>query len=156
MAERRTARVQRDRRAAAAENPAYDEDAAEPEPSDLYQDEDDRADGEPAGGQGDPAPHRHRQHAGNAASSMSASDVAEAALRNLASLIGKKPEGITAVEPSDDGWLVGVEVIEDQRIPSSSDILAIYEAELAEDGSLVSYRRTRRYARGRGDMSEGR
>lgn len=81
----------------------------------------------------------------------SAGPAARAAVRQLAELTGRQPEGVTAVQPADDGWVVGVEVIEDRRIPSSADILAIYEALVTGDGDLVSYRRTRRYARGRGD-----
>jgi hypothetical protein len=62
---------------------------------------------------------------------------------------------VTAIEPLEDGWLVGVEVVEDRRIPSSADILAIYEARVGPDGDLVSYRRTKRYPRGRGDDGGG-
>jgi hypothetical protein len=58
------------------------------------------------------------------------------------------------VERTDDGWAVGVEVVEDRRIPSSTDVLAIYEAELDGLGELVSYRRLKRYSRGRGDANE--
>jgi hypothetical protein len=59
--------------------------------------------------------------------------------------------GRVGVEPTQDGWLVTVDVVEDHRIPSSTDILASYEIELGPDGELVSYRRVRRYSRGRGD-----
>ena len=76
---------------------------------------------------------------------------AQAGLRSLRELTGKRPEGVTAVERTDDGWRVGVEDLEDQRVPSSADILAIYEADLDSRGELLSYRRTRRYPRGRAD-----
>ena len=62
---------------------------------------------------------------------------------------------MSGVEPSEDGWLVTVEVVEDRRIPSSTDVLATYETELDRDGELISYRRVRRYARGRGDNRDG-
>ena len=84
---------------------------------------------------------------------MPAAQAVEAGLRGLVDLIGKNPEGVTSIEPTEDGWLIGVEVIEDQRVPSSADILAVYEAELDQDGDLLSYRRTARYSRGRGDQS---
>ena len=58
---------------------------------------------------------------------------------------------MSGVEPSGDGWLVTIDVVEDHRIPSSTDVLASYEAELGPDGDLIAYRRVRRYARGRGD-----
>ena len=51
------------------------------------------------------------------------------------------------MQPTEDGWLVSVEVLEDRRVPSSGDILALYEAELDPDGSLLAYRRARRYSR---------
>ncbi len=47
-------------------------------------------------------------------------------------------------------------MIEDRRIPSSTDMLALYEVVLDMDGELLSYRRTRRYTRGAGDSSSGR
>ncbi|MBV9096107.1 MAG: gas vesicle protein [Streptosporangiaceae bacterium] len=86
---------------------------------------------------------------------MRPAQAAQVALREVTELTGKSAEGITSVEPTDGGWLVGVEVVEDRRIPSSTDILATYEAEVDTEGSLLSYRRVRRYARGRGDDGGG-
>ena len=45
-------------------------------------------------------------------------------LQQITELTGKDPEGVTGVEPSDDGWPVMVEAVEDRRIPSSTDLLA--------------------------------
>jgi hypothetical protein len=92
---------------------------------------------------------------GRRASRPPAAAVAQAAIRAIAELIGRPPEGVTALEPTEEGWHVAVEVVEDQRVPSSADILATYEAELDMEGNLLSYRRTRRYQRGRADPSEG-
>lgn len=82
---------------------------------------------------------------------LTARRAASAALRQVVELTGKDAESITEVERTDDGWTIGIEVVEDARIPSSADILATYEARIDEDGELMSYRRVRRYARGRGD-----
>jgi hypothetical protein len=82
---------------------------------------------------------------------LSAAQAAKQGLDQIAELTGKEPEGVTGVEPGEDGWIVSIEVVEDPRIPSSSDILAIYETEFDLSGELLSYRRVRRYARGRGD-----
>ncbi|OBA83316.1 hypothetical protein A9W99_08315 [Mycobacterium sp. 1164966.3] len=61
----------------------------------------------------------------------------------------RQPERITAVEPDNQGgWFVEVEVVEDRRIPSSADILALYELELDVDGALLGYGRIGRYSRG--------
>ena len=86
---------------------------------------------------------------------QSAQDVAALALRDITELTGKNPLGATSVMPTDDGWAVDVEVIEDRRVPSSTDMLALYEVVLDLDGELLSYRRTRRYSRGAGDNAGG-
>jgi Gas vesicle synthesis protein GvpO len=83
--------------------------------------------------------------------SLTAKQAAREALRQILELTGRPVEGITEVERTEDGWMVGVEVIEDRRIPSSADILAIYKTAIDAEGELMSYRRLRRYSRGRGD-----
>jgi hypothetical protein len=86
---------------------------------------------------------------------LTAAEAGRFGLRQIAELIGKQPEGVTGVEPTEDGWLVAIEVVENRRIPSTTDLLATYETEIGPDGDLVSYRRVRRYARGRGDSYGG-
>ncbi|SDK23559.1 Gas vesicle synthesis protein GvpO [Nonomuraea maritima] len=76
------------------------------------------------------------------------------ALRHITELTSRQSEGVTSVEPTEDGWLVSVEVVESRRIPSSSDMLAIYLLTIDKEGRLVSYRRTRRYRRANADFSE--
>lgn len=101
------------------------------------------------------APPRRREARNPGPRRLTAASAAENGLRQIAELTGKQPEGITGVEPGEDGWVIGVEVVEDRRVPSAADILATYEAELDTGGELVSYRRVRRYPRGRGDQGEG-
>jgi Gas vesicle synthesis protein GvpO len=82
---------------------------------------------------------------------ISAADAAREGLRQIAALTGKDVLGITSVQPTDDGWRVGVEVVEDHRIPASTDLLGLYEIDLDMTGSLLGYQRARRYQRGKGD-----
>ncbi|GAA4488221.1 hypothetical protein GCM10023094_47730 [Rhodococcus olei] len=82
---------------------------------------------------------------------ISAAEAAAVAVRHMVELTGREPIGATSVAPTDDGWLVETEVVEDRRIPTSADILALYEVELTLDGDLLAYRRTRRYPRGSSD-----
>jgi Gas vesicle synthesis protein GvpO len=86
---------------------------------------------------------------------LTAAEAAQRGLRQIAELTGKETEGVTGVEPAEDGWIVGVEVVEDRRVPSSADLLATYQTELDISGEMLSYRRVRRYPRGRGDNGEG-
>ncbi|GLW55495.1 gas vesicle protein GvpO [Kitasatospora phosalacinea] len=79
-------------------------------------------------------------------------DAAEAARRAAAqvrAMTGRSPEGVTAVERTEDGWRIGIEVVESRRIPDSTDILALYRVDLGGDGDLLAYRRESRYHRGR-------
>ncbi|WP_061290922.1 gas vesicle protein GvpO [Herbidospora cretacea] len=81
---------------------------------------------------------------------LTAVTAGEVGVKLIAGLTSKDAEGVTLVEPAKDGWVVVVEVVEDRRIPSSGDILALYEADLDADGNLLSYRRKARYRRGSG------
>jgi len=86
---------------------------------------------------------------------LSAAEAGREGLRQVTELTGKDPEGVSGVQRSQDGWLVTVDVVEDRRIPSSTDILSTYETEIDDDGELLSYRRVRRYSRGLTDNGDG-
>lgn len=135
MAERRSVRARRD------EAEPGEEERDEVEAADQSAEADDpAAEDEP----------RSRRRPRRQPEKTSAAQAAQAGLREIVELTGKDPEGVTGVEPGDEGWVVGVEVVEDRRIPSSADILAVYEAELDMGGNLLSYRRLQRYPRGKG------
>ncbi|GAA2321491.1 gas vesicle protein [Streptomyces violaceusniger] len=80
-----------------------------------------------------------------------ARDAARSAARHVQGLTGRTPEGVTSLERTEDGWTIGIEVVETHRIPDSTDLLAEYQVELDDSGELVSYRRTERYYRGRAE-----
>lgn len=96
-----------------------------------------------------------RERSGARRRTLNAATAGRVGARYIADLTAKPPEGVTLVEPLENGWVVGVEVVEDHRIPSSGDILAVYEAEMDDDGNLLAYRRVRRYRRGAADCTEG-
>lgn len=74
----------------------------------------------------------------------------------LQELIGRDPESVVGVERLDgDEWKIQVEVVESQRIPDTTSILAVYEVLADSNGSLVSYRRADRYVRGKFDERAG-
>ncbi|WP_460960234.1 gas vesicle protein GvpO [Parasphingorhabdus pacifica] len=82
---------------------------------------------------------------------LRASQAAQAAILEIHELTGRDVEGATSVQRNEDGWQVGVEVVESHRIPDTTDILAVYEATLDPSGELLGYRRVERYPRGRGN-----
>lgn len=74
--------------------------------------------------------------------------IAQEAARQLLELTGREAEGVVAMERTDDGWRIEVEVVEVRRIPDTTDVLALYEVMVDEDGDMEGYRRLRRYGRG--------
>lgn len=84
---------------------------------------------------------------------LSPTEAAQAAAGYITALTGKELGGVVSLERAEDGWLIGVEVVEDRRIPSSNDMLGLYLAKIDLDGSLLTYQRTRRYVRGRGESA---
>ncbi|MFC4003141.1 gas vesicle protein [Prauserella oleivorans] len=99
-------------------------------------------------------PHRKPEHDGDPPE-LSAPEAAETALDEIAKLTGRDTVGATSVEPTDDGWRVEIEVVEERRIPSTSDLMALYQVDLDLGGELLAYRRTQRYARGRSGLGNG-
>lgn len=148
---RRRTRSDRDEREEVDEEPeALEEDEL------VDADESGEADGEPpeADEPEEPEEPEEQPDRRSRRPAMTAGEAAKVALRQIATLTSKQPEGVTEIARTEDGWTVGVELVEDQRIPSSADILATYETTVDEDGELVSYRRIRRYPRGRGDAED--
>jgi hypothetical protein len=83
-----------------------------------------------------------------AAKKRSGMQIGREAAQQLLELTGREAEGVTGLERTDDGWRVEVEVVEVRRIPDTTDVLALYEITVDEDGDLEGYRRLRRYTRG--------
>jgi hypothetical protein len=70
------------------------------------------------------------------------------ALRELESLVGCPAEGVSGIRADDDGgWVVLVDVLELERMPSTTDVLGLYEVTVDGDGEVTGYRRVRRYLR---------
>ncbi|MGW1493225.1 gas vesicle protein GvpO [Streptomyces sp. NPDC002402] len=85
---------------------------------------------------------------------LSGRRAAARAAQHVRELAGKDLEAVTALEKTEQGWQVGIEVVETHRIPDSTDILAVYLVEMDDAGELISYRRDKRHYRGRAEKSE--
>lgn len=73
------------------------------------------------------------------------------AAEQLAELLGRAPESVSALKPAGEGWQADVEVVELERIPETTSVMASYRVSLDEEGELVAYERIRRYTRGQID-----
>lgn len=65
----------------------------------------------------------------------------------LATVLGRAVESVSAIERRDGGWLARAEVVELERIPASTSVLGSYEVEADGGGNVVGYERVRRYYR---------
>ncbi|MGA5642359.1 gas vesicle protein [Streptomyces sp. CS081A] len=93
------------------------------------------------------APSRRRS-APRRAKAVDAGSAMSSAAEQLAKLLGRPPESVSSLKPTDSGWEAQVEVVELERIPDTTSVLASYKVALDEEGALISFERTRRYSRG--------
>lgn len=84
----------------------------------------------------------------NGSGKIKPKDIAARAAEQMQELIGRRVEGVTGLEKDGDEWKVTLEVLELERIPTTTDVLGSYEVKLDSDGDLTGAQRTRRYARG--------
>ena len=74
-------------------------------------------------------------------------DIVEEAQRQLKQMIGYPVDGVAEFYGTDDGWKLTVTVVELERIPPSTDVMAEYVVGLDTEGDIVDYRRRQRYYR---------
>ncbi|MFJ9822941.1 gas vesicle protein [Streptomyces sp. NPDC101160] len=85
---------------------------------------------------------------------MPAADALRYAVEQLTGLLGRTPESVSALKPTDQGWAAEIEVVEVERIPETTSVIAIYEVALGPDGQLLGYERGKRYTRAQVDKEQ--
>ncbi|WP_431683316.1 gas vesicle protein [Kitasatospora sp. KL5] len=92
-----------------------------------------------------------RRRASKPARRISAPRAMRYAAEQLAELLGRAPDSVSALKPTEEGWQADVEVVELERIPDTTSVMASYRVTLDEEGELLAYQRIRRYSRGQID-----
>jgi hypothetical protein len=87
---------------------------------------------------------------------VSAPEAMRSAIQQLTELLGHAPESVSALKPTEEGWVAEVEVEELERIPQTSSVMASYQVVLDPAGRLLAYERGRRYTRAQVDRGGGR
>ncbi|MFC0599888.1 gas vesicle protein [Streptomyces palmae] len=82
---------------------------------------------------------------------LSAAEAMRSAAEQLTELLGHRPESVSALRPTEDGWEAQVEVVEVERIPETTSVMASYQVVLGPAGQLLGYERGRRYTRAQTD-----
>jgi hypothetical protein len=82
---------------------------------------------------------------------VSVAEAMRLAAGQLAELLRSEPDSVSAVKATDEGWTANVEVVEVDRIPETTSVMASYRVQLDGKGNLLGYERTSRYTRGQID-----
>lgn len=74
-------------------------------------------------------------------------EIAKRAVEEMQTLMDRPVEAVTGIAKDDGEWTVTLEVLELQRVPSTTDVIGKYEVTLDKDGELTGMQRTRRFPR---------
>ena len=91
---------------------------------------------------------RHEKHKnGRSRPRLPANKAIARAREYVVDLTGQRPEAVTGLDSDADGWRVVLDVVELERVPHSTDVMASYEIRIGESGDLIAYRRLGRFYR---------
>jgi Gas vesicle synthesis protein GvpO len=82
---------------------------------------------------------------------LPALEILDAAKDQLTVLTGRIPDSVSGLRRSDNGWRMRIDMVELERIPPSTSVMATYEVELDRDGNVIGYEQERRFVRGQAD-----
>jgi hypothetical protein len=86
------------------------------------------------------------------ATRMSAAVAIQAAVSQFRAMASREPEGVTGVRRTPEGdWSVLIDVVELERIPATTTVMATYRVDIDAGGELLACERLRRYTRGTTD-----
>ena len=79
--------------------------------------------------------------------------VVRSALVQFNDVTGQQAVAASGLRKDGDGWSVLVEVVELERIPDTTSVMATYRVDIDAQGELTGFERLRRYTRGAVDRS---
>ncbi|MEW2033544.1 gas vesicle protein [Streptomyces roseifaciens] len=84
----------------------------------------------------------------------SATEAMRSAAEQLTELLGRRPDSVSALKPTEEGWEARLEVVEVERIPETTSVMASYQVTLDPAGRLLAYERGQRYTRAQTDRND--
>jgi hypothetical protein len=75
-------------------------------------------------------------------------DLIEQTKRQMSAITGLTSDTVSRFDRSDEGWTLGIDMLEHRSVPRTQDLLASFEVLLDEDGRVTRWRRTGRFVRG--------
>jgi len=74
---------------------------------------------------------------------MAIQEIIEQAKNGLMGFTNLTLSSVVGVSKQEDGWHVGIELVERKAIPDTQDLLGVYEVTLNDAGDIVTYERKR-------------
>jgi len=65
----------------------------------------------------------------------------------MQAITGMAPETVSRLDRADDGWNVGIDMVEHQAVPRTYDLLASFDVVLDNTGEIRCWHRTGRFIR---------
>ncbi|MBI3329477.1 MAG: gas vesicle protein [Nitrospinae bacterium] len=84
-----------------------------------------------------------RGHAPKRRTRMGIQKIVEQAKDGLIGITNFTVSSVVGISKREDGWHVGIELIERKAIPDTQDLLGVYEITLNDAGEIVTYERKR-------------
>ena len=81
---------------------------------------------------------------------MDMTELIERTKKQMAAITGLSPETVSRLDRSDEGWSVGIDMLEHRSIPRTQDLLASFDVAVNGDGTIQRWRRTGRFVRCQG------
>jgi hypothetical protein len=78
---------------------------------------------------------------------MDVTDLVERTKRQMASITGLSPETVSRCDRSDEGWSVAIDMLEHRAIPRTQDLIASFDVDVDDTGTIRRWKRTGRFVR---------
>lgn len=79
---------------------------------------------------------------------MNMKELVERATSQLEEVTGLNAETVSAAFRDEQGWHIGLDMLEMSRIPTATDVLGDYEVLLDDDGNMLRFERKKTRLRG--------
>ena len=80
-------------------------------------------------------------------------EISESAVTEFAKLSGYQPDRVSGARPDEAaGWSLLVDVVELERVPETTSVLATYRVDTDKSGHVRSFERLRRFTRAATDL----
>lgn len=74
-------------------------------------------------------------------------EVVRTAVQEFVALSGVTPERVSGVRSTNEGWSILVDVVELERVPTTTSVMCTYRLDIDEKSHLTGFERIRRFTR---------